>query len=206
MLDFSSVETEKDFLNIIEASLKLSIPLIKDAKIVNMTEIQPSIIQLLKSGMYIYDFNINSRTINSSDNNNITESITRTYIFAFVKLNIVEQFAKLLSQNDIIIGIHNHITGKSHIYMKNKKKKWTNEKFIISYDLVYDNLGNPDINNEEYIWDYSSDIYELVDMFKSDNIKNILLNDYVQVSILNNNFNTDCQIIPLAMDILSQVI
>lgn len=207
-MDFSLITTETQLFDyLIELFqnniLNENISILKDSKICILGEYKDYIIKLLKYSFLTYDFYTDSRLII-----NKKEIITRSNLLGFIKKDIVDKFSKSLSKQNIIVGLHDHLSDISYLYKDGKKRKWNKAKIVISYEIFTDKWGNPSIlDNQEklYIFDYGSNIYELSDLLNNNKLKETIINNYVEVSIINSNFNIHINLLHSILKILEQI-
>lgn len=151
---------------------------------------------LLKKGLWIFDYTQNKQ--------NKIDIFTRPNISAFIKKDIFDSFAKMLSGHNIFIGIHDHLSDHSFVYKNGLVKEWNNEEdFITKFKLCFNDLGNPYITNLEHIWDYGSNMNELLKLFDDKQLADYFFNNFIEISIINKNFITTESLLSLCNQIIN---
>lgn len=158
------------------------------------------IIQIIKMGMWIFDYRSSQFLI--SVNKNIT--FTRANLSAFINKKIVHSFAQQLSFNNLFVGIHND--NQMDIYKNGIIQKWNKkDDFLTGFQLIFNELGNPNIQKTEHVWNYASDIESLNNFIDNKILVNNIMENYLEISIINNNFGNDDSILKLCHDILLDI-
>ena len=158
-----------------------------DYELLNMTDdIKMKLNNLLLNDVWVFDYTPYEK-IKDANNN---EYFTRTNLSAFVKRDFVSIISKNLSQNNILVCIHDHLSDNSCIYDNGKKYNITNEDLITKFKLEFNNKGNPSVINLEHICDYGSDIDLLKPILKEE-LFEYINNNYIEISVINKSFSDD---------------
>ena len=186
-MDLTQITSDKELFNLLEEIIRSNNKnemsyIFKDAIITDALNYKEQLLKLLNYSVMIYDYIPMSMYISPDYK---TETIKRTYFSALIKNDddLLEEFSKRLSLQNLIICVHYHLMDDSYIYKNGKKNKWATEEIIISYNINYDSFGNPSIKLLEHIWDYGSDVYELVEQIEHGETKNAFINNYIQITV-----------------------
>ena len=139
---------------------------------------------LLSNNVWVFDYVPYKKITNNYGN----KQYTRTNFSAFINKKIVDNIAKELSRNNVIVCIHDHMSNLSYVYKNGKQFNFKECDLVTKFELCFNNHGNPYINQLEHVWDYGSDIESLKPVLKQE-LFEYINNNYVEISVVEQSFS-----------------
>ena len=156
----------------------------------NINRIMQKLIQeLLQNNFLIFDytpFNLESIKPNKSNKSNKSNIITRSNLSAFVQKSVIMDLATTLSKLGCIICIFD--TDLSIVCIYSQFKVMSDEDFITSYEIYYDENKVLSHNNLEHVWNYGTDIDRLKSICGDRSFEQIKT-EYIEIAILSKEFD-----------------
>lgn len=177
----------------------------------------------LKNGSYtsFYDdeeekIDINEHIIKLSklhfwpiDSQHTVNGSQRSYLCGFLHRSVANRFAKYLSRMDKIVGVYDNVDlSKTTLYVDGVPEQWTKEDdYTVSYNVVFDNKGNPVIKPSKHIYDYGSEIDQLEGYFTDKDLEKEFLEQFIEVAVISSTFNEeDDNLFKLCADVLEEIL
>jgi len=160
-----------------------------------------NIMELIQRKCWIYD------GAKSSHKRYMDEEIfTRSSLSCFVEKSIAEKLAFELSKHELIVGVHDHNSTVSHLYVNGNKREWNNRgDFIIGYAVKYNNAGNPQLQNIDHVWDYGSHMDTIKNKLPNKTIERYIIDNYIDISIIDKKFKSDISLARLVCDVIDSL-
>jgi hypothetical protein len=159
------------------------------------------VIEIAKLGMYIFDYSPSEFTVDKQI------KFTRSNFSAFMNKNLVEDFAKEIIKQNLLIGTHDHKNGKVLIFKNGTFEKWSdNIDFTTTFQISFGKYGNPSLKNIEHVSNYEGDINMFKNIINDEQLINYLLDNFIEISVVNKSFSDETSVVKLSLDALTKIL